>query len=126
MLILDTHAVVWWTLLPKRLSRRATRAIDAAEQLGVPAIVLWEVAMLTRRRRLEMDVPVAAWVDDLLRIPRVHAIPLTASAAVAADTLDMDPDPADRFIVATTRERGATLLTKDRRLRQLKMIHTVW
>jgi len=38
MLILDTHTVILWTLLPKNLSRRAMDAIRDAECLGIPAV----------------------------------------------------------------------------------------
>ena len=126
LLLLDTHAVVWWTLTPQQLSRRAAREIAAAEVLGVPAIVLWEVALLARKGRLELDMPVAEWADALLCIPRVRPLPLTPTAALAADALDMHPDPADRFIVATAREHNATVLTKDRLLRKLRGIRTGW
>jgi len=126
MLILDTHAVVWWTLSPQLLSRRAAREIAAAERLGVPSIVFWEVAMLARKHTLALDLPTNDWAEALLRIPRVQPLPLTPAAALAADALDMHPDPADRFIVATAVEHDAALLTKDRLLRTLKMVRTIW
>jgi len=126
MLLLDTHAVVWWTLAPQLLSRRAAREIAAADVVGVPAIVFWEVALLARKGRLELDMPVAEWADALLRIPRVRPLPLSPTAALAADALDMHPDPADRFIVATAHEHDATVLTKDRLLRKLKGVRTIW
>lgn len=126
MLVVDTHAVVWWTLSPQLLSPRATRELADAEVVGVPAIVLWEVALLARKGRLELDLPVAEWAERLLAIPRVRSLPLTATVALAAEALDMHPDPADRFIVATAREHDAALLTRDRLLRRLKGVRTVW
>ena len=55
MIVLDTHAWIWWVAVPDKLSARAHHAIDAAEALGVCAISCWEVAMLVARRRLEFD-----------------------------------------------------------------------
>lgn len=126
MLVVDTHAVVWWTLSPKLLSPRAARELADADVVGVPAIVLWEVALLARKGRLELDLPVAEWAERLLAIPRVRSLPLTATVALAAEALDMHADPADRFIVAAAREHGASLLTKDRLLRRLKVVRTIW
>lgn len=52
MVILDSHAIVYDALDPRRLSRRAARAIEGAAAEGTLAcsdISLWEIAMLVRR-----------------------------------------------------------------------------
>ena len=45
MIVLDTHAWVWWLTQPEKLGKKAARAIDKADRVGVPAICAWEVAM---------------------------------------------------------------------------------
>jgi len=65
-------------------------------------------------------------VEAVLSVPRVIALPLTPSIAVRADGLEMHADPADRFIVATALEHGAKLATKDKALRRLRGVRTVW
>lgn len=75
MVVLDTHAAVWWTLSPELPSRRAAREIAAAEHVGVPSIVFREVAMLARKRRLALDIPVNEWADAILRIRAFAAFP---------------------------------------------------
>ncbi len=126
MAVPDTGAAVWWTLSPELLSRRAAREIAAAEHVGVPSIVFREVAMLAHKQRLALDIPVNAWADAILQIPRVRCLPSNASAALAADAFEMHPDPADRFIVAVTLESNAILLTNDQSLRKLKIVRTAW
>ena len=37
-----------------------------------------------------------------------------------------DADPADRFIAATSVYLGATLITKDRKLRNSRKVRTLW
>lgn len=126
MIVLDTHAAVWWTTDPTRLSPRAARTIAEADRIGIPSIVFWEVALLVRKRRLELDLEVAEWAARVQLIPRVEAIALTAAIAVAADALVMHPDPADRFIVATARALDVQLVTKDRSIRSRRVARTVW
>lgn len=72
MIVLDTHAVVWWTILAASLSRRAAVAIADAERLYVPSIVFWEVALLARKRRLAraLGAPVVT-KDRLIRRRRL-------------------------------------------------------
>jgi PIN domain nuclease of toxin-antitoxin system len=124
--VLDTHAVLWWTLEPTRLGRGAHQAIADADRIGVPTIAFWETALLVRRGKLTLQLAVAEWADRVLAIPRVEALPLTAAIALRADALAMHADPADRFIVATAIEESARLVTKDRMLRKLKVVKTVW
>ena len=126
MLVLDTHAVVWWAGEPRRLGRAARARVAAADRLGVPAIVFWEVALLVRKRKLDLGMPVGAWTEAIQTVPRVEALPITAEIAVQADALEMHADPADRFIVATALRHGAALVSKDRLMRSLRFIDTIW
>jgi PIN domain nuclease of toxin-antitoxin system len=100
--------------------------IDAADQLGIPAIVFWEVALLVRKRKLDLGMPVSAWAQAIQTVPRVEALPLTPEIAVQADELQMHPDPADRFIAATALRHGVPLISKDRLMRSLRFLETIW
>ena len=126
MVVLDTHAIVWWAGTPELLSARAKRSMANADRLGVPAIVFWETSLLVRKGRLDLGLPVDEWASKVQAIPRVDALPLTAEIALAADALNMHADPADRFIVATAMHHGVPVVTKDRLLRALRIIKTIW
>ena len=126
MVVLDTHAVVWWAGDPGRLSAKAAAAIDKAERVGLPAIVFWEMALLVRKGRLDLGMSAQEWAEKIQLIPRVAALPLTSEVAVLADSLRMHADPADRFVVATAMHHRIPLITKDRLLRRLKIVKTIW
>jgi len=129
VIVLDTHAWLWWLAEPSRLSPAARRAIDEATAIGVCAVSAWEVAMLVRRGRISLDRDVAAWVGQALAHARVTPQPLTPEVAVAAGLLDGDGfpgDPADRFIYATARAHRAPLVTRDERIRRFDARTTVW
>jgi PIN domain nuclease of toxin-antitoxin system len=126
VIALDTHALLWWTLEPTRLGARARRAIDDADRLGIPTIVFWEVALLYRRKRVNLGTSIAEWGQDVLSLARVEQLPLTAEIAVAAEDLSMHPDPADRFIVATALHHGCALVTKDTLIRNAALATVIW
>lgn len=126
MLVLDTHVAVWWAGEPRRLGRVARARIAAADQLGIPAIAFWEVALLVRKRRLDLGMPVGEWARAIQTVPRVAVLPLTAEIAVQADELQMHADPADRFIVATALRYRAPMISKDRLMRNLPFVETIW
>jgi PIN domain nuclease of toxin-antitoxin system len=129
LIILDTHAWVWWAGQTGHLSPAAARAIDESEQIGVCTISCWEVAMLVARRRLELKPSLEAWVDAALALPRVVELPLDARTATRAGSLDRDGfpgDPADRIIYATASESGVRLLSRDTDITAFDPARVLW
>ena len=98
MIVLDTHAWLWWTVDPDRLSTTAQEAIDRADSLGVPAICCFEVTALHARKRIELLGDPSEWVRHALAHPRVEKLPITAEVAVQAGSLARDRFPAIRAI----------------------------
>ena len=73
-----------------------------------------------------MAIPVT-WMDDALQEAGIDLLPLTPAVAVASAQLgEFHGDPADRLIVATALTHGATLVTKDERIRQAGLVRTAW
>jgi PIN domain nuclease of toxin-antitoxin system len=128
VIVLDTHALVWWTQQPELLGNEAAEFIKQSDRILVPAICFWETSLLVRKGRLSLKrgQPVDEWASEVLAIPRVVHVPLTAALALSADALQMHADPADRFIVATALEQRTPLVTKDDLLRSLTWLKTVW
>ena len=132
VIVLDTHVWVWWLSDPERLSRRVVAAIErevaAGDPVRVSAISVWEVAMLVQRGRLRLAVGLERWLALARALPELDLVPVTPGIARAAVALpdDLHEDPADRMIVATARELGATLLTKDARLLDYPHVRSLW
>jgi len=119
-ILLDTHVLHWWSAEPKRLSRAAVRALEAADELAVAAVSWYELAWLADRGRIAVAVPVRSWLGELSSY--VRTVPPTPEVAATAAALpeSFPADPADRLIYATAVERGWRLVTKDQRLREHK------
>jgi PIN domain nuclease of toxin-antitoxin system len=127
VIVLDTHAWIWWLDGSKKLPARTRRRIDRAKAIGVCAISCWEVARLVVHGRLKLDRQVHEWVASALRAPRVELLPLEPEVAVAAAALGaFGGDPADHMIVATARDRKAPLATADERITESGLVHVVW
>ena len=118
-LLLDTNALLWLSSGSARLGPQAAAAIEAAVSTGEAAfssISVWETAMLVRKGRYALDIPVDRWCADLIAAGLVE-VPLDAVAAgQAAGLADLHEDPADRMIAATAMRLGAQLVTSDVRL----------
>lgn len=118
-LLLDTHAAIWITE-DQPLASGAIEAIDAAYRtrstIFVSAITAWEVGLLVSRNRLSLVAKPERWFQRLLAIPGVKLADLSPDILIASSFLPGEPprDPADRIILATARDLGATLVTRDR------------
>lgn len=129
MIVLDTHAWVWWAGETGDLSATAAEAIAEAEEIGVCTISCWEVAMLVARGRLELNSEVETWVAAALALPRVDAIQLDSRTATRAGSLDRNEfpgDPADRIIYATALGRGTRLVSRDERIAGFDPARVLW
>jgi len=129
LIVLDTHAWVWWVGETGDLSLAAERSISEAEAIGISTISCWEVAMLVARGRLELTLEVGRWVATALAMPRVVALQLDARTATRAGGLDRKTfpgDPADRIIYATALERGVRLVSQDTGITKFDPARVVW
>jgi PIN domain nuclease of toxin-antitoxin system len=131
VIVLDTHALLWWASGSSRLSSRARREVAGALRSGplsASAISLFEISTAARRGRLALGMPVAEWIAQLGKIAELRLVPVSSEIASAAGAMP-DPvpgDPADRIIVATAAALNAKLVTADQRLRKSAQVETVW
>ena len=116
MLNLDTHILLY--ALAGSL-RRPEDALLRREPWSISAIVLWEIAKLAQLGRIEVDLDA---VQLTRALSRVHVWPLDLEICRAIRTLDVEGDPADEIIAATSVVYRVPLVTRDRRLRRSKLI----
>ena len=129
LIVLDTHALLWWVSGSKRLSARARRAIRTAmAPAAVSAISVLEIATAVRRGRLQLTAPLENWLADLRQLPELRFEPVSVEIARRAGTFDrtMAGDPADCIIAATALVLHARLITADEGLRRVAELRAVW
>jgi PIN domain nuclease of toxin-antitoxin system len=122
-LLLDTHTAIW-LVGNERIARAAEEAINAVHEtngtLFVSPITAWEVGLLVSLKRVDLFTTPQRWFSRLLSIPNVRPAELSPDILMASSFLPGKPprDPADRILLATARDLGATLVTRDRALLQ--------
>jgi PIN domain nuclease of toxin-antitoxin system len=111
-IVLDTHIWIWASAgksNTKFLQEYTGRCI-------IPAISVWEVAMLASRKRLTLNPSTESWVNKNLEAPS-HLQALTPAIALRSTNLDdFHGDPADRLIVATALVLGVPLVSADKKI----------
>ena len=128
--LLDTHIVVRWLAMPKKLSREQARVLREAvrrrEALAVSAITLLEIAVLFGEGSARSAIPVDELLGEIGSNPVFQIAPLTVEVAAEVASLGGAlRDPADRAIVATARVSKLRLITSDQRIIDSKLVPVV-
>ena len=129
MIVLDTHAFIWYVDNPSMLSKKALSLIDLHIPDGnvyISSISTWEILTLAAKGRIEFSIPADVWIERCEKSGVFQFIPLDNTICRLSTSLGLHGDPADRFISATSIYMGAPLITKDRKLRQSKKVTTIW
>lgn len=119
--LLDTCAVIWLAngdrMAPAALE--AIRAAAMADGVFVSPVSAWEVGLLSRPRGNRAPVAFLpdpkTWFARVMAAPGAREAPLTPGIAVDASWLpgELHGDPGDRLIIATARDRGIPVVTRD-------------
>ena len=110
-LLLDTHVYIWTLSDSRKLSAKARRLIDEAEEIYVSAATIWEMAIKSGLGKLEGDP--SEYVASIQR-SGYRELAVTAAHGGAILALEMHhKDPFDRLLIAQAIEEGLQLLTSD-------------
>jgi PIN domain nuclease of toxin-antitoxin system len=118
-LLLDTHVWIWLVHGEDRIAQDMLERIltaAGAGAMGISVMSLWELGLLDAKGRINLSMSCGAWVRTALDRSRAVTVPLTPAAAIGCHQLPGWPhsDPVDRILVATARNEGMTLVTRDR------------
>jgi PIN domain nuclease of toxin-antitoxin system len=129
VIVLDTHALLWWALDPDQLSETAVETLAQMETRGgyASSISIWELGVKVRRGKLDMGIAIEELVRRIERSAVVELVPVDTTIWLRSLALDWEHrDPADRVIVATAVLKRVPLLTKDDVIRSASVVATVW
>lgn len=129
--LLDTHTWVWMHAFPEKLSKEAARTLKGAgkkDELLLSAISIWEVCKLVEKDRIRLYEDLEVWMTAALDVPHLSVVELDFKVFYRSTSLPQPfhPDPADQMIVATARLRDATIITKDKLIRDYPHVKTLW
>jgi len=126
LILLDTHAWVWWLNRDRKLKPAAKRSIAEAPAIGISPVSIYEVSNAVRRQRLDLALTLTRWLQVALG-SGVSVLPVEPSIATLAGLLDWPHgDPADRILVATAKHHDIPLVTGDKQIQKSGLVEVVW
>jgi len=115
--VLDTSALLYWTLDPSQLTEKAHRTLTRAEEILISSISIWEIALKVERGRLALPLSAREFACELEATEKVAIIPLDWPTWLDSVALAWTHrNPADRAIVALAQANHCPLLTSDREI----------
>lgn len=113
-LLLDTHIFLWLNADDPKLTKKARKLIDEAQEIFVSSVVFWELAIKIGRGDLAADLEE---LKSALYSNAFTLLPITVEHACATATLAWHhKDPFDRLLVAQAITEPLRLMTADHQL----------
>jgi len=119
-LLLDTCALIWSAMggdQPK-LRQHLRMAYEGAIQIWISPISAWEIGQLAALRHITLARPALSWFEQVVAQSGARLADLCPKVLIAASDLpdELHGDPADPILIATAREYGLRLVTRDRKI----------
>ncbi len=116
--LLDTCAVIWKAnndLLREPGASELRDLHSRNSPIYVSPVTAWEIAALAAKEKITLALKPDVWFQNFCNLPRIALARMPPEVLVASAYLPGNPpkDPADRILVATAREYGYTLITRD-------------
>ena len=126
MIVLDTSALLIWTLREKELPGAASLAIHTTDLIFISSISVWEIALKYTRGRLRPPYDTDTHIGQLRSLPQLEIVPVSSQTWLTNVGLNWDNrDPADRTIVALATELKCPLISSDRSIAAFYR-QTIW
>jgi PIN domain nuclease of toxin-antitoxin system len=92
----------------------------------VSDVTLFEIAILTSRKRIELQVSLESFLEEVES--RFTILPINRHIAARSVQLPntYPKDPMDRIIGATALVEGIPLITADENIRRAKVVKAIW
>ena len=126
--VTDTHALLWWFVDSPHISSKAIDIFVHCEAgdtiIFVPSIVLAEALSIFEKKRVSFNFKrLFKQIDE-----SEHFVIIPFDYSILQKMLEIKnlPELHDKIIVATAQYLDVPLITKDKTLRRLSYIETIW
>jgi len=128
MYVADTHSFIWFLTRDERLSEKAKEIFRSCDEgntiIVIPSIVLFECLYICEKKKVDLEF--RQIIEKIESTLNYLVYPLDEEVILSCQGIKEITEPHDRIIVATTKLLNAKLITKDEKIRNSKIVETVW
>ena len=114
-LLLDTHAFIWWSSEPEKLSRITLAAFeDSKNELILSIASIWEMQIKVQLGKLDITDPLRDLIAIHQQVKDLQILPIFLNHVLALENLPgHHRDPFDRILIAQANVESLVIVTKD-------------
>ncbi|MDP3980641.1 MAG: PIN domain-containing protein [Chlamydiota bacterium] len=125
----DTHSLVWYFTEDSRLSTKALQVFEQTpeEEEGriiIPTVVLAEIMFIAKKGRITITF------DETIRKieenDNFDIVPLDTEILKEANKIELSMEMHDKLIIATALYFTATVITRDKEIKESELCKTIW
>ena len=126
-ILLDTHALIWYSHAPERLSMKALEAIGSPPNtVTISQVSIWEMQIKASIGKLELPQSVRELVERQASTNGFRELRISNEHLWALDSLPLHHgDPFDRLLIAQAQTERMVLLSKDAKFSAYD-VQTIW
>jgi PIN domain nuclease of toxin-antitoxin system len=114
-LLLDSHAFIWWSSEPEKLSSRARAHCEDGNNILLLSVAsVWEMQIKLQLGKLKLAAPLRILIENQQRNNGLQILRIDIEHAFALDTLPLHhKDPFDRMLIAQANAEDLFVVSKD-------------
>ena len=125
MILLDTHAFLWFLNDDPKLPANIKELIENEQKVYVSIGSFWEIAIKESIGKLTIPSPVATLMSDCER-EQIGILPIRADhLALLKELPKINGDPFDRLLICQAVAEGMPLVTADEYIAKYH-VQTIW
>ena len=126
--VADTHSLIWYLTDDKRLSKNAYSIFEKCDKgeeiIVLPTIVLAETIYICEKKKSKIEFKLI--LEKINNSSNYQPFSLNMNIILKIKELTQISDIHDRIIIATTSLTDGILITKDRVIRNSRLVETLW
>lgn len=125
MLLLDTHAFLWFLNDDSRLPEEICKMIQTSEAVYISIVSFWEMAIKNSLGKLELPQSISRMMEDCVD-QSFMILPIYGNHLERLKDLPWHHrDPFDRLLICQAEEEGLILVTADSNIHKYD-VNTLW
>jgi PIN domain nuclease of toxin-antitoxin system len=131
MFVTDTHPLIWFSNgKHSQLSKKVLNTFEKAEKteivIYIPAVVLWEIALLENLGKVKLAERFDRFSDNILAQDGFELIPSEPNIIFQSVGYNFNNDSFDKIIVASAASLDVPLITKDIAITESNLVEIYW
>jgi PIN domain nuclease of toxin-antitoxin system len=125
-ILLDTHALIWYSEASPKLSATALEIIDNADERYISLASVWEMQIKVVLQRLDLRASLPLMIQTECEQNDFRLLPITSDNIYRLEHLPhIHRDPFDRMLIAQAQHEHLTLVTADENIPKYA-VQTAW